>query len=101
MNKEPVRHHYIPQFLLRNFCFDDRKHLFYYDKKASETSKRKTQEIFMVKNLYRDDINNSENPTKIESDMARFESEVAPASTGLIWPPTASCAIFSSMAALI
>lgn len=77
MNKEPVKHHYIPQFILRNFCFDDRNHLFYYDKKAKEISKRKTQEIFMVRNLYRDDINNSENPTKIEADMARFESEVA------------------------
>lgn len=77
MNKGPVRHHYIPQFILRNFCFDDRTHLFYYDKKTLETSKRKTKEIFMVRNLYRDDINNIENPTKIESDMARFESEVA------------------------
>ena len=77
MNREPVIHHYIPQFILRNFCFDDRRHLFYYDKKTSETSKRKTKEIFMVRNLYRDDINNIENPTKIESDMARFENEVA------------------------
>lgn len=77
MNKEPVKHHYIPQFLLRNFCFDDRGHLFYYDKKTSEISKRKTKEIFMVSNLYRDEINNTQNPTKIETDMARFESEVA------------------------
>lgn len=77
MNKEPVRHHYIPQFILRNFCFDERNHLFYYDKKTSETSKRKTKEIFMDRNLYRDDINHIENPTKIESDMACFESEVA------------------------
>ena len=77
MNKEPVRHHYIPQFILRNFCFDDRSHLFYYDKKTSEISERKTKEIFMARNLYRDDINNIENPTKIETDMARFESEVA------------------------
>lgn len=77
MNKEPVKHHYIPQFILRNFCFDDRSHLFYYDKKTLETSKRKTKEIFMVRNLYRDDVNNIENPMKIETDMARFESEVA------------------------
>lgn len=77
MNKEPVRHHYIPQFILRNFCFDDRNHLFYYDKKTSEIYKRKIQEIFMVRNLYRDDTNNIENPTKIESDLACFESEVA------------------------
>lgn len=77
MSHEPVKHHYIPQFILRNFCFDDRSHLFYYDKKTLKTSKRKTKEIFMVRNLYRDDINNIENPTKIETDMARFESDVA------------------------
>lgn len=36
MNKEPIKHHYIPQFILRNFCFDDGSHLFYYDKKTSK-----------------------------------------------------------------
>lgn len=77
MNKEPVGHHFIPQFILRNFCFDGKSHLFYYDKKTLEISKRKTKEIFMVRNLYRDDINNNQNPTKIETDMAHFESEVA------------------------
>ena len=77
MNREPIRHHYIPQFVLRNFCFDDRNYLFYCDKKTLKISKRKTKEIFMVRNLYRDDINSVDNPTKIETDMARFESEAA------------------------
>ena len=77
MNKEPVRHHYIPQFILRNFCFDDTSQLFYYNKKTSKIFKRKTRDIFMIRNLYRDDINNIDEPMKIEKDMARFESEVA------------------------
>lgn len=77
MNKEPVKHHYIPQFILKNFCFDNKKHLYYFDKKTSEILERKPQELFMVRNLYRDDINNPDEPTKIEKDMARFESEVA------------------------
>ncbi len=77
MNKEPIKHHYIPQFILRNFCFDDESHLLYYDKKTSKILKRETKEIFMVKNLYRDDINSPDEPTKIEKDMSRFESEVA------------------------
>lgn len=77
MNKEPVKHHYIPQFILRNFCFDNKKHLFYFDKKTSEILARNPQELFMVRNLYRDDINNPDEPTKIEKDMARFESEAA------------------------
>ena len=58
MNKEPVRHHYIPQFILRNFCFNDRDDLFYFDKKDSQISVKKTRDIFMVRNLYRDEINN-------------------------------------------
>lgn len=77
MNKEPIKHHYIPQFILRNFCFDDRRHLFYFDKKTSKILKKTPKEIFMVRNLYYDDINNPDEPTKIEKDMARFESEVA------------------------
>lgn len=77
MKNKPIRHHYIPQFILRNFCVDDGEYLFYYNQKTSETSKRKPAEIFMVRNLYRDGINNTDDPTKIETDLARFESEVA------------------------
>ena len=82
MSKEPVRHHYIPQFILKNFCFDDRDDLFYFDKKASHISIKKTRDIFMVRNLYRDEINNPGEPTKIEKDMARFEGEAAKIITG-------------------
>lgn len=77
MNKEPIMHHYIPQFILRNFCFDDKGQLFYYDKKTSKTSVMNTKEIFMGKNLYRDEKNSSSNPTKIERDLAVFECEVS------------------------
>lgn len=76
-NKEPIKHHYIPQFILRNFCFDGGNHLYYFDKKTSEIYQRKTSEIFMVRNLYRDNINNPDEPVKIERDIARFESEVS------------------------
>ncbi len=82
MKKEPVRHHYIPQFILRNFCFDDRGDLFYFDKKVSDISIKKTKDVFMVRNLYRDEINNPGEPTKIEKDMARFEGEIAQIITG-------------------
>ena len=82
MNKEPIRHHYIPQFILRNFCFSDRGDLFYYDKKDSKISVKKTRDVFMVRNLYRDEINNPDEPTKIEKDMARFENEASQIITG-------------------
>lgn len=78
MNKEPIRHHYIPQFILRNFCFSNNGLLSYYDKKTKKTSFERPNDVFMVKNLYRDEINSSYEPTKIEKDLALYENEVAP-----------------------
>lgn len=72
----PVRHHYIPKFLLRPFCFEpDRLH--YYDKNIGITIDRRIEEAFMERNLYRDEVNNPNNPVKIERDFAKFEGEVA------------------------
>lgn len=83
MNKEPKKHHYIPQFILRNFCFDnDRNLLYFFNKKNCKTSVKTTKEIFMVRNLYRDDINNPNEPMKLEKDMACFENEIAQIITG-------------------
>lgn len=76
MKKEPIRHHYIPQFILRNFCFDDNGNTFHKDVKSQKESIKQIRDIFMVKNLYRDTINN-DNPVQIEEDFARFENEVA------------------------
>ena len=75
MNKEPIRLHYIPQFILRNFCFNDRGDLFYFDKENSKTTVKSTRDVFMARNLYRDEINSPDEPAKIEKDMARFENE--------------------------
>lgn len=76
MKKEPVRHHYIPQFILRNFC-DKKGVLNYCDKKTNEMLIKNPRDIFVEKNLYRDEINYADNPIQIESDLARFENEVA------------------------
>lgn len=55
MKNEPIRHHYIPRFILRNFCFDlEEKLLYYYDRGKHELSKKRMQDVFMVRNLYRD-----------------------------------------------
>ena len=77
MKIEPKRHHYIPQFILKNFCYDDNNHLLYFDKQSGEVSSEDTRDVFMVKNLYRDEINNADNPTKIEKDLAVFENEIS------------------------
>lgn len=76
LKKEPIRHHYVPQFILRNFC-DNRGVVSYFDKKTKEIVLKHPRDIFMERNLYRDEINYVETPTQIESDLARFENEVA------------------------
>ena len=74
---EPVRHHYIPQFLLRNFSCDQGRHLHYFSKIDGKDQIREIRETFMERNLYRDNINYPELPTQIEHDLARYEHEVS------------------------
>ncbi len=77
MNNEPKKHHFIPQFILRNFSFGNNNQLHYYNKKSKLETVENTKDIFMVKNLYRDEKNFPSNPTKIEKDFAIFEREAA------------------------
>ncbi|MBR4344158.1 MAG: DUF4238 domain-containing protein [Lachnospiraceae bacterium] len=72
----PIRHHYIPQFLLRQFR-NGEGYLGYCDKKSFETLNKKPEEVFMVRNLYRDTINNPGNPVQIENDFSKFEREAS------------------------
>ena len=76
MHPEPIRHHYIPQFILKNFCFEDRR-LYYFDKQTSCVSIKDTRDVFMARNLYRDEINYAADPVKIEKDLAEYEREIA------------------------
>ena len=77
MHPEPIRHHYIPQFILRNFC-DNRNQRYYYDKQTQCISVKDTRDVFMERNLYRDEINHITDPVKIECDLAAYEREITP-----------------------
>ena len=77
MKNEPKRHHYIPQFILKNFCINGTDFLWYFDKQSKQLSKKKTKDVFMVRNLYRDEINIPDNPTEIENDLAKYENEIS------------------------
>lgn len=76
-NTEPKKHHYIPQFILRNFCFDDKNHLLYYDVQNESVCVKETKDIFMSPFLYMDEKNNPEDRMKIEHDFAEYEREVS------------------------
>ncbi|MDY4592433.1 MAG: DUF4238 domain-containing protein [Eubacteriales bacterium] len=77
MKNEAIKHHYIPQFILRNFSFNASGDIYYYDVESGEISIRHVSEIFMQKNLYRDEINHVDLPTQIENDLAKYEGEAA------------------------
>lgn len=77
MNKEARRHHYIPQFILKNFVFDKKNNVKYYDSLTKAISIKNTRDIFVEKDLYRDEINNKLDPTRIEKDFSKYESEVS------------------------
>lgn len=76
MKSEPIKHHYIPQFILRNFG-DEEGNVNYFDKASGKIIHCEPRDIFMEKNLYRDEINHRENPTKIEKDLSVFENEIS------------------------
>lgn len=76
MRSEPIKHHYIPQFILRNFCFEE-KRLYYFDKQTGRVSAKDPRDIFVERNLYRDEINSADDPVKIEKELSRYEGEVA------------------------
>ncbi len=85
---EPIRHHFIPQFILRNFCFNNRGEVRYYCKKTETESIMNTRDVFMARNLYRDEINTPDDPTKLEREFAEFEREVSLIVKSICFPKT-------------
>lgn len=74
--RESFRHHYIPQFIIRNFSnFLD--FINYYDKKRKIVEQQPSTNVFMYNDLYRDEINTPDNPIKIEQDFSKYEGEIA------------------------
>ncbi len=75
LQKSYVRQHYIPQFILKNFCHDQRKDkVFFFEVGENEYSSEFVSNVFMEKCLY----STAENSVKIEESLARFEAEIAP-----------------------
>ncbi len=51
-SNDPKRHHYIPQFLLKNFL-DDSGRFWVFDKKKGKLHQGTPRNTFVEKNLYR------------------------------------------------
>ena len=68
---EPIKHHYIPQFILRSFLGEDG--LFYYwDNDNKYLSKRNTKSVFMNNSMYRSEEINPENPVEVENNLSKY-----------------------------
>lgn len=75
LQKYHVRQHYIPQFILKNFCYDQSKEkVFFFKAGENEYSTEFVSNVFMEKNLY----TTAENSVEIEESLAMFEKDVAP-----------------------
>jgi len=73
----PIRHHYIPQFILRNFSVNKDNRVLYYNKEYNMFLTKGTENVFMSKNLYRDSINNPDNPVETEENLSQIENEAS------------------------
>lgn len=75
LQKSHVRQHYIPQFILKNFCYDTNKEkVFFFEAGEDEYSSLYVSNVFMEKYLY----SNAEDKLGIEESLAKFEADVAP-----------------------
>lgn len=73
---EARKHHYIPQFILKNFN-NEKAQVNYWNIVSCSLELRNTKSIFMNIDMYRDEVNNIDNPTKIENKFAIFEREIS------------------------
>ena len=73
---EPRRHHYIPRFILKNFLDEDNQ-ISYWDIKANTLQKRNIMSVFMNRDMYRDEEQIRDDPTKIEWQFGNLEREIA------------------------
>lgn len=72
---EPIKHHFIPQFILRNFL--DENQINYWNMKTVKLERRNPKSIFMRKNLYKDVENHPDEIMAIEKKFAVLEHEVS------------------------
>lgn len=72
----PKKHHYVPQFVLKNFCVGKKKRIYVFDKKNSSVFASHIRDVAHENSFYQDDSLEYEIDT--ESKLATLESECAP-----------------------
>ena len=72
---EPIRHHYVPQFIIRNFLVDTA--VWYWNIEKNIIEKRNPRSILMKENLYKDVINHPDDVMAVEKKFSTFEDEIS------------------------
>lgn len=75
-NTEPKKHHYVPQFLLRNFSLGKKKRLYVFDKKTSKSFPSHVIDSGHENHFYRDEHLGYE--SDIEVKLSNLEDKCAP-----------------------
>lgn len=73
---KPKKHHYVPQFLLRNFCAGDNKKIYVFDKKKINVFSSSTKNIAHENNFYNDDGMGYQESTELK--LGGIENQCAP-----------------------
>lgn len=77
MKNKPIKHHYIPQFILKNFC-DEEGFLWYKDVKTNTIENFSTKDIYFENNLYRDEREKKDKDSvEIELALSKYEDEIS------------------------
>lgn len=70
-----IKQHYIPRFIIKNFCKTDKK-TYFFDVSNKSITQKFPNDIFEEKYLYEYSQDKKESINKIELDLAKFETEV-------------------------
>lgn len=71
-----VKQHYIPQFIIKNFCKSDEK-TYYYNISNKNITQKLPKEIFEEDYLYEYSQDKKENINKIELDLSKIERDAS------------------------
>ncbi len=70
------KQHYVPQFLLKNFCCDNKQQLWVYDKKLNKHFSANILNIAQENGFY--NLNTTKGEFRLEETYAKIEGNVAP-----------------------
>ena len=68
-------HHYVPRFLLKNFCSGEKPRLWAYDKRTGKSFQTNVENIAGERNFYQ--IRVGDEVVSFEDELSKLESEAA------------------------